>query len=37
MNGDSVILVVEDKSGEREALARALRLEDYEVSDGGGC
>ena len=31
MSGKSTILVVEDKSGEREAMARVLRLESYEV------
>ena len=31
MTTSHTILVVEDKSGEREALARVLRLEDYQV------
>lgn len=36
MVGKSRILVVEDKSGEREALARVLRLEGYEVDMAAG-
>ena len=35
--GGNPILVVEDKSSEREALARVLRLEDYEVLTASGC
>ena len=37
MTSKSTILVVEDKSGEREALARVLRLEDYDVATASDC
>jgi hypothetical protein len=37
MTGKSTILVVEDKSSEREALARVLRLEDYDVVTASDC
>lgn len=37
MSKRSLIVVVEDKSSEREALARVLRLEDYEVVTAANC
>ena len=36
MTSNATILVVEDKSSEREALARVLRLEDYNVKTASG-
>jgi DNA-binding NtrC family response regulator len=37
MDSQSTVLVVEDESTEREALARVLRLEDYQVVTASGC